>query len=128
MVDRIFGVEQVFKRGQRGLSPRVEHAVRAFCAPGVEHAENHRNVESLFRDAGDDAGPRAVVAVSGAPISAEARRKFVRDGAAGAGVGDVTDLLKPFGAAGERFGLYELRIIVISAFLLPDVERRLSGA
>ena len=57
MIDGVFSVEQVFERGQRGLSPRVEHAVRSLRAPGVKHAEDDRDVESLFRDAAGHAGP-----------------------------------------------------------------------
>ena len=57
MIDGVFSVEQVFERGQRRLSPRVEHAVRSFHAPGMEHAKNYRDVESLFRNAADDACP-----------------------------------------------------------------------
>ena len=49
-------------------------------------------------------------------------------GTAGARPHGVACFLKPLGAASKRLGLHELRIIMISGLLLPDVERMLGRA
>src|SRR5580698_7495400 len=64
--------------------------------------------------------------VGRAPVGVEARSQLRRSGTAGAGSGRVARFLKPFAAASQRLGLHELRVIMIPALLLPDVERTLA--
>src|ERR1700722_15404576 len=60
-----------------------------------------------------------------APIGLEARPEFVHKRTAGARPDGVPSVLKQLGAASQRLGLHELRIIMIPALFLPDVERTL---
>jgi len=122
-IDGVSRLEQLLQRGQGGLCLRVQHAVTAARAPAMQHREHDRNIQLPVRVARFLSGARAVEAPGAVPESVEPRNDLVGRETARLRTGRLPGLLEPGGAAAQRLRLHELRVVVIAAFLLPDIAR-----
>jgi len=125
-VDGVLCFEVLLERGQRRLRPWIEHTVSAAGSSGVEHREDDRDVRVLPRLGGCRVGARAVEAIILVPEGIEAGQRLLGCDLTRLGGSGLSALLQPRGATRERFRLHELRVIVVTAVLFPDIAAGLT--